>query len=130
MNLKTIQNHDFQVRLFQEVQDHNLDRLMQLLKRYSVKASEKIYDENGNSLLSIAVQINDKKIVKQLLLIGLDPNTQNNDGNTPLHFALSGRYMRIADLLLMNGADERIENNDGVEPWELMEGRAFQYATD
>ena len=43
-------------------------------------------DENGNSLLHIACQNNNRHIAKLLLKNGIGVNEINHKGNTPLHY--------------------------------------------
>ena len=64
---------------------------------------------NGETSLHIAVQYNDIKIVKSLILKGADVNAVDNNGNTPLHLAIIYERVEIVELLLSNGADVNIK---------------------
>lgn len=71
-------------------------------------------DENGNTILSIACQNGNKRILKSALRHGANVNSQNNRGNTALHFCY--RYGFAATLgayLIQNGADPLIRNKEG-----------------
>lgn len=105
-------------KLIESVKDHNIEKIQELIKRFQI-STEAVTDKKGNTLLALAVIMNDSEMVKFLLQYGIDPNSQNEDGNTALHYAVSGRKLKIIDLLILNGADERIKNNLGQEPWQL-----------
>lgn len=76
-------------------------------------------DENGNNLLHIAAQNNNKRAVKFCLLAGFDINTQNrNTGDTALHYCFSFNYNTLAEYLITKGADTSIKNNKKLTPYE------------
>jgi ankyrin repeat protein len=52
-------------------------------------------DDNGNTLLHIAAQNGQKRIVKLCLRYGFSVNAQNHHGNTPLHFASGFGYKEV-----------------------------------
>ena len=84
------------------------------------KLSTEIYDNEGNSLLNVAVQCERKRIVKYLLLQDANPNSQNNKLNSPLHYALIYQNFEIADFLIKYGANENIKNGEGLTPWQCL----------
>jgi hypothetical protein len=49
-------------------------------------------DDGGNSLLHIAAQNGNKRMVNMCLRHGANINLQNGSGQTPLHFALRYNY--------------------------------------
>merc|ERR1711920_103413 len=73
-------------------------------------------DDNGNSLLHIACQNNNRRIVKLLIKSGISVNEQNSKGNTPLHYCSQYGFMQLADYLLAHGADDSIANDAGLLP--------------
>lgn len=73
-------------------------------------------DGNGNTLLHIACQNNNRRIVKLLIKSGMEVNEQNNKGNTPLHYCSQYGFMQLADYLLAHGADDTIPNDAGLLP--------------
>lgn len=71
-------------------------------------------DEKGNTLLSIAAQNVNFKIVELLLHRNADINHRNANGNTPLHFAMAyDPEGTLAEYLIQQGADDTIENDLG-----------------
>jgi ankyrin repeat protein len=67
-------------------------------------------DGDGNTVLMLAVRLNSVEVVRTLLRLGADPNTQNVDKMTALHHAMLSLYNRpsgnneVAKLLLEAGA--------------------------
>merc|ERR1719436_2247219 len=76
----------------------------------------KATDERGNTLLHIACQNNNRRIVKLLIKNGISVNEQNAKGNTPLHYCSQYGFMQLADYLLAHGADDGIPNHLGLMP--------------
>lgn len=81
-------------------------------------------DENGNSLLHIACQNNNRHIAKLLLKNGIGVNEINHKGNTPLHYCSQYGFMQLADYLLAHGADDTVENHAGFLPTQGTGGAA------
>ncbi len=76
-------------------------------------------DSKGNTLLLIAAQNSNRKMVELLVARGAAINHQNAQGNTALHFAMSfDREGLIAEYLIQSGADDTIENVDGLTPYD------------
>jgi ankyrin repeat protein len=76
-------------------------------------------DEKGNTLLLVATQNSNKKLVEMLLLRGANINHQNALGNTALHFALAfDKEGAIGEYLIEHGADDSIENIQGLTPYD------------
>ena len=82
--------------------------------------STEIYDNEGNSLLNLAVQCECTKLVKYLLLKDANPNSQNFKLNSPLHYALIYKNFEIADILIKYGACENLKNGEGLTPWQCL----------
>ena len=72
-------------------------------------------DIHGNTLLIIAAQNNNKRILKLCLRYGAQINMQNLMGNTALHFAKEYEYDTIYEYLIQKGADPKIKNLRGIE---------------
>ena len=100
------------------LKDKNISGFRKIYEKY--KPNPEISDNDGNSLLNIAVQSGFKKAVIYLINNGANVNTQNNRLNTPLHYALSYQYYDIADILLRNGADEKKKNDEGLTAWQSL----------
>jgi len=78
-----------------------------------------IFDVNGNTLLHIAVQNNNKRAVKLCLSAGFDINIQNrNTGDTALHYCFSFNYIILAEYLISKGANTDIKNKKKLTPYE------------
>mmetsp|Transcript_20671 Transcript_20671/g.29678 ORF Transcript_20671/g.29678 Transcript_20671/m.29678 type:complete len:293 (+) Transcript_20671:4400-5278(+) len=75
-------------------------------------------DEAGNTMLHIAAQNGNKRMIKLCLRRGAELNTQNLNGQTALHFAYSYGYNEVGDYLVSKGADDSIRNKDGLTCYE------------
>lgn len=75
-------------------------------------------DDNGNTLLHIAAQNGNKRMVKLCLRRGAELNAQNMNGQTPLHFAYSYGYSDVGEYLVQKGADDSVKNKDGLTCYE------------
>ncbi len=101
------------------VKDKNFPKFKDIYEKY--KINPEIKDQDGNTLLNLAVQSNSFQIVNFLLNVGANPNTQNNKYNTPLHYALTFHNYEMADMLIRRGADEKVVNNMGTTPWQCLD---------
>ena len=75
-----------------------------------------------NSLISLAAQQNDKRLVKYLLRRKADVNLQNYAGNTPLHFCFAYSYVGLGDYLVSKGANAETVNAQGETCYEFQNG--------
>ena len=76
-------------------------------------------DERGNTLLLLAAQNSNKRLVEMLLLRGSNVNHQNQAGNTALHFALTfDQDGLLGEYLIEHGADDSLENAEGLTPYD------------
>jgi hypothetical protein len=75
-------------------------------------------DENGNNLLHVACQNNNRRIAKLLLNNNIHVNEANSRGNTPLHYAYQYGFTQLAEFLMANNADETIPNKAGLRATE------------
>ena len=69
-----------------------------------------IRDDNGNSILAVACQNNDKRLAKLALRRGADINSSNLVGNTPLHFCYKFGHIKLGAYLITKGADKMSKN--------------------
>ena len=106
-------------KCFFYVKDRNFQGFKMIFE--SEKLHPDICDENGNSLLCLAVQANCFQIVDYLLNLGANPNIKNYNYNTPLHYALTFHNFEIADMLIQRGADEKAQNKRGETPWQCLD---------
>jgi ankyrin repeat protein len=80
-------------------------------------------DENGNTILAVACQNGNKRLVKVALRYGAQINACNFKGNTALHFCYRYGYSdSLGSYLIGKGADKRIRNVEGCTPEDLAAG--------
>jgi len=76
-------------------------------------------DERGNTLLLVAAQNSNKRLVEMLLVRGAAINHQNAQGNTALHFAIAfDSEGKVAEYLIEHGADDTIQNVEGMTAYD------------
>ncbi|OWZ24204.1 hypothetical protein PHMEG_000816 [Phytophthora megakarya] len=76
-------------------------------------------DDKGNTLLLLACQNVNKKMVELLVTRRANVNHRNTQGNTPLHFAMAyDGEGALGEYLISHGADDTIENNGGLTPYD------------
>jgi len=76
-------------------------------------------DERGNTLLLVAAQNSNKRLVEMLLVRGAAINHQNAQGNTALHFAIAfDSEGKIGEYLIEHGADDTIQNVEGLTAYD------------
>jgi ankyrin repeat protein len=71
-------------------------------------------DDAGNTLLHIASQNGNKRIVKLCLRHGASLDKQNSSGQTALHFAFGYNYTDLGEYIISKGANDTFRNNDGL----------------
>jgi len=72
-------------------------------------------DEKGTTLLLLAAQNVNRKLMELALNRGADINHQNTAGNTALHFAMAyDAEGSLAEFLIQKGANDALENNEGL----------------
>jgi hypothetical protein len=113
--------NDYTEIIFFYIKDNNFQSFKELYCKFKINPETK--DEEGNSLLNLAVQCDSNEIIDFLLSSGALPNSQNKKLNTPLHYALTHQNFKIADLLIKNGADENIKNKEGLTPWQCINSK-------
>ncbi|GMF10557.1 unnamed protein product [Phytophthora lilii] len=76
-------------------------------------------DDKGNTLLLLACQNVNQRMVELLVTRRANVNHRNAQGNTPLHFAMAydGEGV-LGEYLIAHGADDTIENNSGLTPYD------------
>ena len=74
--------------------------------------SADVRDDNGNSILAVACQNNDKRVAKLALRKGANINSSNLVGNTALHFCYKYGHIELAKYLISKGADKTLKNLD------------------
>ena len=69
-------------------------------------------DLDGNTLLILAVKVENENIVKILVDHGANVNETNDNKQTPLMYAVILNYINIVKYLLKNGADVNLRDGD------------------
>jgi len=98
------------------VKNGDLSRLEEVMDDYSVPADSA--DDHGATLLILATQQGERRIVKFLLRRKADVNVQTNSGNTALHYAYEYGHDDLGDYLQKKGADAGIANAEGLTCFE------------
>ena len=83
-------------------------------------------DEHGNTLLLLACQQGNKKMVKAIMRRGSNIHAQNNSGNSALHFCHEYGHQGLADWLLSKGADDSMLNIDGLTCYEGLNSNSVE----
>lgn len=88
------------------------------VSKYDINA----IDENGNTALHAAAEINDASLVLFLLCYGADPDLKNYNSQTPLHVAIENNSKASAQQLVNYGCNIFARDADGKTAME----NAFQ----
>ena len=76
-------------------------------------------DKYGNTLLHIACQNGNKRLLKMLLRSHADIDAVNKNGNTGLHFCFMYAYYGLGEYLISKGADDTIRNESNQTCYEV-----------
>lgn len=90
----------------------------ELMNQPDWNVSMEYKDEQGNTLLHIAAQNGNKRMIKLCLRREADINSQNLSGQTPLHYAYAYGYSDVGEYLIRKGADDTIRNKDKLTCYE------------
>lgn len=94
-------------------------RLKRLVESIDAGFSIDEEDDKGNTLLLIACQNVNMKMVEYLVSKRANVNHRNAQGNTPLHFAMAyDADGALGEYLIARGADDTIENSFGLTPYD------------
>lgn len=115
---KTIVDKNIQQKLFLAVYRNNATEVLKLLEN---GANTNFQNEDGNTVLHVAVALGHVPIVKILLDKGADPTIQCNYGSTPIHHATSlyatgandTPLVEFIKTLLEKGANINTQDNYG-----------------
>jgi hypothetical protein len=75
-------------------------------------------DEFGNTMVGLAAQNGNVKILKYLISKGANPNHQNKQGQTAAHFAIAYKFYELSQWLFENGADDTLANKFGLTAYD------------
>lgn len=102
--------------VFSQARNGRIKRLVESLDAGFPINSE---DDKGNTLLLLACQNVNQKMVEVLITRQANINHRNAQGNTPLHYAMTYDSEGIlSEYLISHGADDTIENNSGLSPYD------------
>jgi len=87
---------------------------------------QKVKDQDGHTLLHLAVSKNQTAIAQRLIAMGASLNVRDDVGYTPLHEAVRDGKRRCAELLLKHGADPTIPDNNNSTPLQTAIYYGFQ----
>lgn len=80
-------------------------------------------DEKGNTLLTIAAQNSNRRLLEKLVIRGAKVNHQTMSGNTALHFALAfDPDGGLGEYLIEHGADDTLTNSEGLCAYDGLAG--------
>lgn len=74
--------------------------------------------DHNNTLLIIAAQNGNSKLVKYLISKGANPNHQNDTGQTAAHFAVEYKFFEISTWIFENGGVDYLENKFGLTAYD------------
>lgn len=72
----------------------------------------------GNTMLMMACQNGNMKIIKYLIAKGANPNAQNKVGQSAAHFAIAFKFFDVSHWLFENGGDDTLVNKYGLTPYD------------
>ena len=101
--------------IFDAVREGRVDALP--ADRWHAEANAK--DEDGLSVLHLAVDGEKVEVVRTLLAANADPNAVDTTDSTPLHFAALLGNAPLVSMLLEAGADSQLKDEDGNTPHAL-----------
>ena len=88
--------------LFDAVKKGDIEALR---KHLGAGADVNTKDDDGYTLLTVAVAYGSKGIVELLIFNGVDVNAKNDGGSTPLNIATAQGHKETVELLIFNGVD-------------------------
>lgn len=78
----------------------------------------KVDEAFGNTMLMLACQNGNTKLVKYLIAKGANPNAQNKVGQTAAHFANAFKFYEVSQWIFENGGDDTLANKYGLTPYD------------
>ena len=87
-----------------------MEESMKCVARWKVGMPVNARDPHGNTLVMVACQNGQKRIVKLAMRYNAELNLRNRSGNTALHFCFMYAYYNLGEYLISKGADDTIIN--------------------
>ncbi len=104
--------------LFSACRHGQYEKVEEILDDDEIKLHIDTKDDSGNTLLLVAAQNNNKRIVKLALRRGANINEQNLSGQTALHYCFSYGFEDTASYILSKGGDDTILNAEKLTCYE------------
>jgi ankyrin repeat protein len=82
-------------------------------------------NKHGQTLLHAAVELNNCKLVEELLNYNVNVNEVDNTGQSALHYAIYNCDLYLTVLLLNNSVNPNIQDNDGWTPLMNLTAQLF-----
>ncbi|AVP87126.1 ANK repeat containing protein [Candidatus Phycorickettsia trachydisci] len=98
--------------LHDALKENRIDLITQILQDQGINTQ----DENGKTVLHLAVNLSNPETFEFLLQQSADPNIQDKEKDTPLHLAAMSFNPDKVDLLLKHGANPHVLNLDSHTP--------------
>ncbi len=76
-------------------------------------------DNEGNTVLHLAAQMNDPDLITFFIIKGADPELKNHNGDTPLHVAIKNDAYEAARTLAATGGNLFARDADGITALDL-----------
>lgn len=99
---------------YSDLDFNKLDEIKRIIEEDPAKINRR--DENGNSLLHMAVRAGNIEIVKYLVSRNADVNIENSRNETPLQLAVNESSLEIVKYLISHGADVGVKDNFNKTP--------------
>ncbi|XP_062575499.1 ankycorbin-like [Saccostrea cucullata] len=93
---------------------------MDTLKVLLPYADTSMTNDDGRTLLMVAVEMNDMDMVKKIVKSGADVNKKDNSGKTAILIALEGGNFKIAEYLIKHGSDVNVVDDLGQSALHLV----------
>ena len=113
------------------VEDNDGNTLLHLALRHNFEEIAMLLMAKGSDInaeniygRSAVFYVRDKDLAKLLISAGADLHVES-DGNTPLHYVVDRNYGEIVGLFLKNGADINSINNLGKTPLNIAKDRGY-----
>ncbi len=104
--------------LFRLARHGHLDEVRALLEEHP-DVHPDATDKHLNSLLLLAAQVDNKRLVKMALRRGGSIDWQNEKGMTALHFCFLFGHTNLGDYLISKGANTKLRNLEGQTCFEI-----------
>lgn len=105
-------------QLVKSVQDNDVGAFYQITRENARQLNSAVldYESDGETALQIAVRMNRRNFVNDLLYFGANPNKAGANGETPLTMAIAVRNTELVELLFKGNAQVDVPNRRGETP--------------